>query len=74
MDRRCPSESAIRRLIGRVDADRFDTVIGAFVQTLTATVAPVGQRRALAVDGKTLRGSRHIDTGGKPRRVDTYSR
>jgi predicted transposase YbfD/YdcC len=66
VDRRCPSESAIRRLIGRVDADRFDTVIGAFVQTLTATVAPVGQRRALAVDGKTLRGSRHIDTDGKP--------
>jgi hypothetical protein len=48
VDRRCPSESAIRRLIGRVDADRFDTVIGAFVQTLTATVAPVGQRRAMA--------------------------
>ena len=66
VDRRCPSESAIRRLIGKVDADRFDTVIGAFVQTLTATVAPVGQRRALAVDGKTLRGSRHIDTDGKP--------
>jgi hypothetical protein len=28
VDRRCPSESAIRRLIGKVDADRFDTVIG----------------------------------------------
>jgi hypothetical protein len=30
-DRRCPSESAIHRLVGKVDADRFDTVIGAFV-------------------------------------------
>ena len=64
VDRRCPSESAIRRLIGRVDADRFDTVIGAFVQTLTAAVAPAGRRRVLAVDGKTLRGSRHIGPDG----------
>jgi predicted transposase YbfD/YdcC len=64
VDRRCPSESAIRRLIGRMDADRFDTVIGGFVQTLTAAVAPVGRRRVLAVDGKTLRGSRRTDTGG----------
>ena len=66
VDRRCPSESAIRRLIGRVDADRFDTVIGAFVQTLTAAVAPAGRRRVLAVDGKTLRGSRHISTPATP--------
>ena len=43
VDRRCPSESAIRRLLGKVDADRFDTVIGAFVQTLTA--APRVPRR-----------------------------
>jgi predicted transposase YbfD/YdcC len=64
VDRRCPSESAIRRLIGRVDADRFDTVIGAFVQTLTAAVAPAGRCRVLAVDGKTLRGSRHFGTDG----------
>jgi predicted transposase YbfD/YdcC len=61
---RCPSESTIRRLIGQVDADRFDTVIGAFVQGLCAKVAPVGRRRVLAVDGKTLRGSRHTDSGG----------
>jgi predicted transposase YbfD/YdcC len=64
MDRRCPSESAIRRLIGSVDADRFDAVIGAFLQTLTAAVAPAGRRRVLAIDGKTLRGSRHTDTDG----------
>jgi predicted transposase YbfD/YdcC len=67
VDRRCPSEAAIRRLIGRVDADRFDTVLGAFVQTLTAAVAPAGRRRVLAVDGKTLRGSRHTDTDGATR-------
>jgi hypothetical protein len=63
-DRRCPSESAIRRLISNLDADRFDAVIGGFVAGLCASVAPVGRRRVLAVDGKTLRGSRHTDSGG----------
>jgi len=73
-DGRCPSESAIRQLVGKLDADRFDMVIGAFVQTLTAAVAPVGRRRVLAVDGKTLRGSRHTYTDGSPSRVGTCSR
>lgn len=62
--RRCPSESTIRRLLGKVDADRFDAAIGAFVQPLCAGVAPAGRRRVLAVDGKTLRGSRHADGDG----------
>jgi DDE_Tnp_1-associated len=53
--RRCPSESTIRRVLGKVDPDRFDAVIGAFVQRLCAGQAPVGRRRVLAVDGKTLR-------------------
>jgi ABC-type amino acid transport substrate-binding protein len=47
-DRRCPSESAIRRLISNLDADRFDAVIGGFVAGLCASVAPVGRRRVLA--------------------------
>ncbi len=59
-DRRCPSESTIRRLLGRVDADRFDAALGAFVQSLCTSVAPAGRRRVLAVDGKTLRGSRRV--------------
>lgn len=58
VDVRCPSESTIRRLLGQVDADRFDAVIGAFVQQLCAARPPAGRRRVLAVDGKTLRGSR----------------
>lgn len=61
---RYPSESTIRRLIGQVDADRFDTVIGAFVQGLCARMAPAGRRRVLAVDGKTVRGSRRTDSHG----------
>jgi predicted transposase YbfD/YdcC len=64
VDQRCPSESTIRRLIGRLDPDRFDTVIGAVVQAFVVAVAPPGRRRVLAVDGKTLRGSRHTDTAG----------
>jgi len=63
VDRRCPSESAIRRLIGKVDADRFDVVICAVVQTLTAAVAPAGRRRVLAVDGKTLRVRHEVACG-----------
>jgi thioredoxin reductase len=49
------------RLIGRVDADRFDAVIGRFVQRLCAATEPVGRRRVLAVDGKTVRGARGSD-------------
>jgi hypothetical protein len=50
---RCPSESTIRRLLGKVDPERFDIAIGVFVQRLCAGVAPAGRRRVLAVDGKT---------------------
>ena len=61
---RCPSEPTIRRLVGTVDADRFDTVIGRFVQDLSAAANPHGRRRVLAIDGKTVRGSRHVDPDG----------
>jgi predicted transposase YbfD/YdcC len=64
VDRRCPSESAIRRLLGRMDADGFDAVLGAFVQRLCAAAVPTGRRRVLAVDGKTLRGSRRTGPDG----------
>ena len=39
-------------------------MIGGFVQQRSAAVALVGRRRVLAVDGKTLRGSRHTNRGG----------
>ena len=47
-----------------MDADRFDAVIGGFVQGLCTAGAPAGRRRVLAVDGKTVRGSRHTDAHG----------
>ena len=58
-----PSESAVRRLVQRLDSDRFDTAIGAWVQQLSGARAPAGRRRVLAVDGKTLRGSRSSTDG-----------
>ena len=65
VDRRCPSESTIRRILARVDADRFDAVIGGFVQRLCAATKPAGRRRVLALDGKTVRGSRAHDRGAR---------
>jgi len=64
-DRRCPSESAIRRLLGRVDADRFDAVIGGFVQDRCTSVTSPGRWRALALHG--LAGVRELDPGGDRR-------
>ncbi len=50
-----PSESAIRRVFTRVDADTLDAVIGAFCWSRTRVV---GGRRVIALDGKTVRGAR----------------
>ena len=55
---RRPCESTIRRIVQRLDGDRFDVLISAFVQRLCAARRPGGRRRVLAVDGKTVRGSR----------------
>jgi hypothetical protein len=50
-----PSESTFRRTLQRLDADAFDELAGQWTAGRTAP-AP-GQRRVIAVDGKTLRGS-----------------
>jgi predicted transposase YbfD/YdcC len=50
-----PSESTFRRTLQRLDADAFDDLAGAWAQR--ATMPGPGQRRVIAVDGKTLRGS-----------------
>jgi predicted transposase YbfD/YdcC len=62
---RCPSESTIRRVVQDIDADRFDAALAAFVQHQCALLAPPGRRRALAVDGKTVRGSRATGPDGE---------
>ena len=60
-----PSEAAVRRLVQRLDPDRFDTVISAWIGQLSNALAPAGRRRVLAVDGKTLRGSRSTADGAR---------
>jgi hypothetical protein len=58
---RCPCESTIRRLVQRLDGDRFDVIVGAWIQQRLrscAALRPAGRRRAVAVDGKVLHGTR----------------
>ncbi len=52
---RVPSESAIRRTFARLDAAMLDAVLGAWLWTRSHLV---GQRRVIAIDGKTVRGAR----------------
>ena len=56
---RRPSESAIRRAFGRLDAAKLDAVLGAWMWTRTTVV---DQRRVIAIDGKTIRGARTHDS------------
>jgi predicted transposase YbfD/YdcC len=58
-----PSESTFRRTLQRLDADAFDDLAGAWAAQRTAP-APK-QRRVIAVDGKTLRGSGHGEQNGR---------
>jgi predicted transposase YbfD/YdcC len=55
---RVPAESTIRRTLQRVDPAELDLLLGWWAQQRTL---PSGGRRVIAVDGKTLRGSRSAD-------------
>jgi DDE_Tnp_1-associated len=50
-----PCESTFQRTLQHLDADALDDAVGAWARQRT-TPAP-GERRVIAVDGKTLRGS-----------------
>lgn len=52
---RVPSEATIRQVFGRVDGDELDRVLG---RHLAAGIGVEDGRRAVAVDGKTVRGAR----------------
>jgi DDE_Tnp_1-associated/Transposase DDE domain len=64
---RPPGEATVRRVLARIDPDALDRVIGAWLAgqqppPRPATRPPLAtrsSRRAVAVDGKTLRGSGH---------------
>ena len=62
-DRR-PSEAMIRRLLQALDPQSLTAAIGAWLAGRTTTDTSSG-RRAIAVDGKTLRGSRTSDTAAR---------
>jgi predicted transposase YbfD/YdcC len=57
---RAPAESTIRRTLQRVDAHELDLLLGRWAQQRTR---PRQGFRAVAVDGKTLRGSGSADAG-----------
>lgn len=62
-DRR-PSEAMIRRLLQAVNPDLLTAAVSGWLATRSTATAPA-QRQAIAVDGKTLRGSRTIDTSAR---------
>ncbi|WP_269474595.1 ISAs1 family transposase [Phytohabitans flavus] len=62
-DRR-PSEAMIRRLLQALDPDLLTAAIGGWLATRAAAAQPTA-KRAIAVDGKTLRGSRTTDTAAR---------
>src|SRR3954471_2016900 len=62
-DRR-PSEAMIRRLLQALDPQPLTAAIGVWLAGRTVAATSTG-RRAIAVDGKTLRGSRTADTAAR---------
>jgi DDE_Tnp_1-associated/Transposase DDE domain len=56
---RPPAEATVRRVLARVDPDALDQVIGRWLADQQLPHLGLAWRRAVAVDGKTLRGSGH---------------
>lgn len=54
LSHRAPDEATFRRVFARVDADLLDRLLGAWMFTRTALV---GDRRIIAIDGKSVRGA-----------------
>jgi predicted transposase YbfD/YdcC len=61
---RRPSEAMIRRLLQALDPNLLTAAISGWLAGAVATAQP-SSRRAVAVDGKTLRGSRYGDTAAR---------
>jgi DDE_Tnp_1-associated len=65
-----PAEATLRRTLSRPDVDALAAVVGAWLADRDRDPGPAGagRRRAVAVDGKTLRGARPQapDGGGRP--------
>jgi DDE_Tnp_1-associated len=54
---RPPGEATVRRVLACIDADALDRAIGAWLAGQQPPANP--PRQAVAIDGKTLRGSGH---------------
>ncbi len=63
---RPPGEATVRRVLARVDPEVLDRVIGRWLADQQRPL-PRSAWRAVAVDGKTLRGTRHH--GRRPRHL-----
>jgi predicted transposase YbfD/YdcC len=63
-----PAEATIRRTLARLDADALAAAVGAWLaERERERPRPVATRwRAVAVDGKTLRGTRGVGADGRP--------
>jgi predicted transposase YbfD/YdcC len=64
-----PAEATIRRTLARLDADTLAGAIGAWLadrERRGVRGRAVSRRRAVAVDGKTLRGARAAAGDGRP--------
>jgi predicted transposase YbfD/YdcC len=64
-----PAETTIRRTLGRLDADSLASAIGAWLadqERQRERGRPAARRRAVAVDGKTLRGAKGATADGRP--------
>jgi predicted transposase YbfD/YdcC len=64
--RSVPAEATIRRTLARLDADALAGAIGAWLADRERQSPAAGRRRAVAVDGKTLRGARAAGGDGRP--------
>jgi predicted transposase YbfD/YdcC len=64
-----PAEATIRRTLARLDADVLASAIGAWLggqERQREPGRPATRRRAVAVDGKTLRGAKGATADGRP--------
>ncbi len=58
--RRAPSRFTIGRVLAAVDGDALDRAVGDYLAGRNTAEAPSGQRRVIAVDGKSLKGSARL--------------
>jgi predicted transposase YbfD/YdcC len=61
-----PAEATIRRTLARLDADALASAVGAWMADRECSDPAASRRRAVAVDGKTLRGARAVGGDGRP--------